>query len=107
MRPREMGAHLICVHVPGSKTPDGFKRLHTAQRLHPSKWGAQSSKRKLTIYRQQLSWTTMPPCSSEIRNMSAMAVRNGYVLPPNSLYRPFDEALSILDKTLNIYQGKV
>ncbi len=105
-----MGAHLVCVRVPGKQAEaskaEPVRSLVTAPLSDRIRQVRQSCSngRRIVVF----AGTNMESDDEVFEDIRGIrdGGGHGYVLPPNSLYRPYDPALQILDKSLRIYQGK-
>jgi class I fructose-bisphosphate aldolase len=97
----ELGAHLICVRVPGSDGASGTVTAPLSDRIRKV-----SRANGLRMTRFASSFMQEDSALFEELHGVRDGGAQGYVLPPNSLYRPYDQALNILDKSLNIYLSK-
>jgi class I fructose-bisphosphate aldolase len=107
-----MGAHMICVRVPGSHlhqtetTVENIRRPVMAtlsDRVRHVRQSCLNGRRIVLFEGNQLE--TDEDVFEDIRGIRDGG-GHGYILPYNSLHRQFEPALQMLDQSLRIYQGK-
>ncbi len=107
-----IGAHLVCVKVPASHlensvaAADPVRALVTAplsDRVRHVRKSCGNGRRIVVFAGEDI--VADSDLFEDIRGIRDGG-GHGYVLPANSLYRPYDPALQILDESVRIYQGK-